>query len=51
MKYVTVIVNKKHLGQFKSIDRIYQDIKTKFVLHLEDDFQALPNNNILAQSI
>jgi glycosyltransferase involved in cell wall biosynthesis len=46
-EFVTIIVNKKHLGQFASIDRIYQEIKTKFVLHLEDDFLALPNNNII----
>jgi hypothetical protein len=44
-------VNEEHLGQFASIDRLYQGIKTKFVLHLEDDFRALPNDRIIKKAI
>lgn len=46
-----VIVNEEHLGQFRSIDRLYEGIKSKFVFHLEDDFVALPNYRVIQRGI
>jgi hypothetical protein len=35
---VSIIINKTPLGQLKSIDRAYENIKTKYVFHCEDDW-------------
>ncbi len=43
--FVRVLMNAPKLGQMASIDRIYGEIATPFVLHLEDDwrFDAAPD--------
>ena len=35
---VSIIVNETPLGQLKSIDRAYANIKTKYIFHCEDDW-------------
>ena len=35
---VSIIINKTPLGQLKSIDKAYANIKTKYVFHCEDDW-------------
>ena len=35
---VSIIVNEIQMGQLKSIDRAYANIKTKYIFHCEDDW-------------
>ena len=35
----TILVNGSNLGQHSSIDRMYSEIKTRFVFHCEDDWE------------
>lgn len=33
------IINKKNIGQIKSIDKLYKKIKTSYIFHCEDDWE------------
>ena len=33
------IINKKNIGQIKSIDKLYKKIKTPYIFHCEDDWE------------
>lgn len=41
-----IIINKKKLGQIKSIDLAYEDITTEYIFHCEDDWMFYRNNFI-----
>lgn len=36
--HIKIIINKKKLGQIKSIDKAYQLVDTKYIFHCEDDW-------------
>lgn len=36
---IRVIVNGENLGQHRSIDKAYAEVRTPYILHLEDDWQ------------
>lgn len=38
-KHISIIVNNFNIGQVKSIDKIYKQIKTKYIFHSEDDWE------------
>ncbi|MFA0237744.1 glycosyltransferase family A protein [Vibrio sp. 10N.222.55.C7] len=33
-----IIINKKNIGQIRSIDKAYSEVKTKYIFHCEDDW-------------
>lgn len=45
--YFKVIVNEQRLGQIASIDKVYADIKTKYVYHLEEDWVQIAGYGLL----
>jgi len=45
-----VIVNQRNLGQNRSIDRAYAEVRTPFILHLEDDWE-FPVPGIVGRAI
>jgi glycosyltransferase involved in cell wall biosynthesis len=36
---VTIIKNQKNLGQIKSIDRAYAEVRSQYIFHCEDDWE------------
>jgi hypothetical protein len=36
---VLIIINPRNLGQINSIDRGYSNVDTKYIFHLEDDWE------------
>ena len=38
-KDYTLIFNEKNIGDFKSIDKAYSQVKTPYIFHLEDDWE------------
>lgn len=46
-----IIINQKNLGQATSLNKIYQYVTGKYVLHLEDDWEFNKKGNFIEQSI
>lgn len=44
------IINKKNIGQIKSIDKLYKKIKTPFIFHCEDDWEFY-NSGFIEESL
>lgn len=44
------IMNGTNIGQLRSIDRAYAEVKTPYILHLEDDWE-FPVGGILARAV
>lgn len=44
----TVLINKERLGQMRSIDRAYAEVKTPYIFHCEDDWEFTSDTRIHA---
>jgi hypothetical protein len=44
--HIEIVLNSPQLGQFKSIDKAYGLVKTKYIFHMEDDWSISAANNI-----
>ncbi|MTC70965.1 glycosyltransferase family 2 protein [Providencia sp. wls1914] len=44
--YTDIIINKKNLGQIKSIDLAYSKVDTDYIFHCEDDWEFYRSNFI-----
>lgn len=48
---VELIFNDQNIGQIKSIDKMYSQVNTKYILHCEDDYLFADNPNFIQDSI
>lgn len=48
---IQVFFNNPKIGQVKSIDLMYSHVKTKYIMHIEDDWYFDENPNFLSQCI
>lgn len=48
---IEFIFNNHHLGQIKSIDKMYNQVNTDYILHIEDDFIFDSNPNFIKDGI
>ncbi|HEJ9417783.1 TPA: glycosyltransferase [Proteus mirabilis] len=46
-----LILNKKNLGQIRSIDIAYNNVKTEYIFHCEDDWRFYGNFDFINESI
>lgn len=42
----TILLNKERLGQMRSIDRAYAEVKTPYIFHCEDDWEFTQDTRI-----
>lgn len=48
---VSLIFNEPHIGQIPSIDKMYAEVKTDYILHTEDDFLFQSNPTFIQNAV
>lgn len=48
---ISLIYNDPHIGQIPSIDKMYAEVKSDYILHTEDDFLFQSNPNFIKDAV